>query len=166
MIRTFLYFVFIYVVIACSSQHKERNVKSRIEIISDLPYRTINLSAEIKDELFEIGKLVWVKYHDGDWISELNLIASMNHDDLLKYHLSQDEIESLRQETYDLWKIDDLTWTAIAYKSSSINAQTLAETFFYVIEIEHHKLTGTFYIFIPLGSRDYATDNYTYRERN
>lgn len=166
MIKLQIYIILGFVVIGCNNQNKEKHLKTRIERVNELPFRTITLSEQTKNELFEIGKLVWGKFKSDSSRAGLNLIASKNFGGDFKYHYSNEETELLRQTSYDLWKIDDLLWSSVVYKSSSINSQTNNETFFYVIEIEYCKVTGILYIFIPIESKNFTTSNYTYRDRN
>jgi len=162
MIRILIFILLTNLSISCNRNHKEeQELKSRIERVDELTYRTLDLSDQIKGELFEISKLIWKNFKDK---REESAILSVNTNKNLILNFSNKNIQELRSDSNDLWKLDELLWSAIVYKSSSVNSETYNETSFYVIE--YNKITGTFYLFIPMEDQDFTTENFNYVDRN
>ena len=134
------------VLISCT-QHHPNNSKSRIELIKDVPYRTLNIPQDLNDQLFITGHLIWEMVDSIDLnLGYLIKVKSKNKIELIK---SSQSIDSLKNESYELWRKRDFVCTALVYQSYSINAETQETNKFFVIEIEHEDLTGTYYIFVP-----------------
>ncbi|HCT30066.1 MAG TPA: hypothetical protein DIW31_04910 [Bacteroidales bacterium] len=108
----------------------------------------MDVTPELKTKLIDIGELIWKSYITSNYSACLFKIKSDSIVELID--TSFNDIIKLRFESYELWKNKDFKFTALVYKSSSINSITLNTRDFYVVEIEHEELTGTFYLFIPI----------------
>ena len=138
--------ILVIVLIGCTQNHPD-NSKSRIELVKDTPYRILNVSQNLKDQLLANGHLIWVMFDSID--SNLGYLIKVKNGNKIEVIKFAQSIDNLKKESYELWRKKDFVCTALVYQSSSINAETQDSTQFFVIEIEHPDLTGTYYIFVP-----------------
>lgn len=139
---------------------------SRLEQVAVLPYRTIEPSNEQKDRLLEVALEIWYKctFIDND---DIYLFEAISPNQI---HLADSTIKIIdlaRTSSYELWKEADLEYTCLVYFDTSVDSLTGEIDRFYVIEIEHKAVTGTFRVFIPedkkIGEDDFR---YSYVDRN
>lgn len=164
MIRCILFISLVMVLSSCVKRKDAQYRKSRTERVAELPYRTLSLSNQDRTKLFGIGELIWENFKNKN--TEGSAVFSMNTNKQYREIFSNKDMQELRDESNNLWKKDELVWSAIIYESSSIHAQTNAEKLLFVIEIEYHEITGTFYLFIPIENQLLTMDNCTYVDRN
>jgi hypothetical protein len=138
--------ILLIVLISCTQNHPD-NSKSRIELVKDTRYRILDFPQNLKDQLFVMGHLIWEKVDSLD--SNLGYMIKVKNNNKVVVIKSSQSIESLKTESYELWRKKDFVCTALVYQSHSINAETQESIKFFVIEIEHPELTGTYYIFVP-----------------
>jgi hypothetical protein len=139
--------ILMIVLIGCTQNHPN-NSKSRIELVKDTPYRILNVPQNVKDQLLAKGHLIWEMVDSMDL--NLGYLIKVKDDDKIEVVKSDHSLDNLKKESYELWRKKDFICTALVYQSSSINAETQESNKFFVIEIEHPDLTGTYYIFVPL----------------
>lgn len=155
------------VMIACVNKDARSQGKSRVEQIDALPFRTLTVSEELKNELFNIGDRVWREYITRDTANDIKMVSSFYQDARFDSQLTSKNIDLLREQSYEIWRKKGVKWTALTYKSFLVNYSTNINSRLFVIEIEHKDLTGTYYIFAPLdGVYDKGTISCTYRDRN
>lgn len=122
--------------------------KTRLDIVNEMSYRALSVPSDLDSILLQEAHSIWNFISDYD-LSKAQLLKVNNTNDISVVNPSLPTIIDLRNKSFELWKTKDFVLTALVYRSSSIDAVTGEENAFFVIEIEHEKLTGTYYIFIP-----------------
>lgn len=157
-------FVILIILFSCAQNTAIDNSKSRIERVKDLSYRNMFVSDDLIEQLLEDGIIIWEMVSP---IDEEVYIIKGKEDDKFELYKIDENLEKLRNIFYELWRKKDFEFTALIYQSSSVNYETQEERAFFVIEIEHEKLTGTFYIFVD-SEKEWSSENikFNYVDRN
>lgn len=139
---------------------------SRLERVNSLSYRSLTITKELAQQLHVDCKRILNQVSKLE--KEPGVLFKVNESgeiDIIKP--SYTSIEDLRNHSYEMWRTKDFEYTALVYQSTSLNADTQQPTLFTVIEIEHEKLTGTYYVFIQ-DDADWANDEIetSYVDRN
>lgn len=130
-----------------SSNNEDQGGKSRIERVQELPYRSMNISSDLKDKLDSVILSIW---KNNPVESENEFVIFKVSDEGVKEKISHNskELSTARNESYELWRNKDFEFTYLAYMSYVRNMESEKETPINVVEIEHEDLTGTYYLFI------------------
>jgi hypothetical protein len=140
--------------------------KTRIEGINEMTYRIMSVPSDLKSLLLREAHLIWNFLSEYD-LSKPQLLKINGANEINLIVNSSQTKRDLRNKSYELWKTKDFILTALVYRSSSISAITGKLEEFFVLEIEHEKLTGTYYIFIPSSMIwDESTIKTNYVDRN
>jgi hypothetical protein len=165
--RFFLISYLLVLIILCGCTHRTtvNDSKSRIERVKGLSYRDLSVPNNLVEQLLDYGKIIWKSISPSE--EKVFLIKGKENSIIQIFERLDESLEKIRNDSYELWRDKDFEFTALVYRSSSVNSETHEVSEFYVIEIEHEKLTGTFYIFVPLEIEWSAENvNYVYIDRN
>ena len=156
------------ILISCTITNEDgtQKGKTRIEIVKSLPYRSMNIPTELKQELDSISIILWnemKRISPGDF----KLVKFTSFDNYSLEELETDDLVSARDLSYDQWKNRDFIFTCLAYKSYVSDRESGENKDINVIEIEHEDLTGTYYVFLPTKKKITVEDlNSNYVDRN
>jgi hypothetical protein len=115
--------------------------KNRIEQVKDLSYRDLQISDNLRDSINNLIYRILAQINTLDKERLLYKVSGQNK--IYKIKNDWDSIKDLRNDSYELWRVKNIDLTLITYPSSSKNTVTGKTEKIYVIEIEHHRLTGT-----------------------
>lgn len=146
----------------CSEEQRVKTY-SRVEQVKQLPFRSLNVTDSLSNELLEVGHYLWDLFEKSAIEEGLIILIDEESNKLEIVDIQIQEISDMRRENSELWRGREIVLSALLYKSSSVGVHSREIREFYVIEIEHERLTGTFFIFISLDGSEFSS---SYVDRN
>ena len=146
----------------CKEQNPPKKL-SRLEQVKKVPFRSLKVPDSLNYELVETSKYLWNLIKKPAIEDGLVVLWDKETHGLVIVDIKKESLNAMRHDSYELWKNGDVVLSALLYKSGSVDAITSEEKEFYVIEFEHKKLTGTFYVSIPIDGSKFSTN---YVDRN
>jgi hypothetical protein len=137
-------------------------LKSRIDLVNELPYRNMGISSTVENEIVEDILLILPLI---DTSESFQMFWKSWKDSIQEEKVKCRSFKQLINYSYNFWKEEEVNYTCIAYPSSSEYAITGDIDSFYVFEIEHKALTGTVRIFFK-SLEDSDSIEISYQERN
>lgn len=114
--------------------------KSRIEQVNDRPYRDLELNEKLKTS---INDLIYQVLQQNETLVKLRLFYLSDKGELIKVGKTWKSGQDLIDDSYEIWRSNDISATIAIYPSFSQDGTTGETKEIFVIEVEHKELTGT-----------------------
>jgi len=136
--------------------------KSRIQQVSDRPYRDLDLSDKLRTSINDFINQI---LKQSETLDTLRLFYLSDKGEIIEVDKTWTTTQNLINDSYEIWRTNDISATIAIYPSFSQNATTGEQKETYVIEVEHKELTGTCRMFFDHPKQKELTE-LSYTDRN
>jgi hypothetical protein len=159
-----IYLVTILLSFSCQPDKNQTtdNGKSRIELVNDRPYRNLELNDKLRTS---VNELIYQILKQSETLDTLRLYYLSDKGEIMKVDKTWTATQYLINDSYEIWRTNDISATIAIYPGFSQNATTREQKKIYVIEVEHKELTGTCRMFFDDPNQRELTE-LNYSDRN